>query len=232
MLQLRKSNERGHANHGWLDSYHTFSFADYYDPEHMGFSVLRVINEDRIDGGQGFPTHPHRDMEIITYVIDGALQHKDSMGNSTVIKPGEVQTMSAGTGVRHSEFNPLPNTTTHLLQIWIESDQEGHTPGYGQKSFTPLLLKNSFVLVASGDGREDSIKINQDANMYVGKAATSGEKTLSLASGRNVWIQVIQGEVKVGDLNLTNGDGASGTHLSELQLRWSANSEFIVFDLP
>jgi hypothetical protein len=232
MLTLRKSQNRGHANHGWLDSYHTFSFADYYDPEHMGYSALRVINEDRIDGGAGFPTHAHSDMEIITYVVEGALQHKDSMGNSTMIKPGEVQTMTAGTGVRHSEYNPLPNTTTHLLQIWILPDRQGHTPGYGQKSFTSLLEEKQFVLVASHQGREESIKIHQDVDMYVGKSAKSGEKNLKTHPQRHLWVQVIKGEVKVGDLSLNPGDGASGTGLGELKLAWSANSEFIIFDMP
>ena len=232
MITIRKSNERGVANHGWLNSNHTFSFADYYDPKHMGYSVLRVINEDRIDGGSGFGTHGHRDMEIISYVIEGALEHKDSMGTSAIIKPGEVQRMSAGTGVRHSEQNHLKDEKTHFLQIWIMPEIEGINPGYEQKSFSNDFGCSDLILVASKNGKNGSITINQDVDMYVGKAAESGEKVLKTFKHRHTWIQVIKGEVKVEGSTLTSGDGAAIDNVDVMKLEWSKNSEFIVFDLP
>lgn len=232
MIQVRRSDERGDANHGWLKSKHTFSFADYYDEKHMGFGQLRVINEDRIDGGTGFGSHGHRDMEIISYVIDGALQHKDSMGNTVVIKPGEVQRMSAGTGVRHSEQNDLKDKQTHFMQIWITPDQTGLEPSYGQKSFENDFGCSDMILVASKSGRNGSITINQDVDMYVAKAQDEGEKTLKTYPHRHLWVQVIKGEVTVEGTKLTAGDGAGIEKVDMLKVKWNKDAEFILFDLP
>ncbi len=232
MIKVRKSNERGHADHGWLNARHSFSFADYYDPENMGYSVLRVINEDRVAAGAGFPTHSHQNMEIITYIIDGALEHKDSMGNSAVIKPGEVQVMSAGSGVRHSEFNPLTNHQTHLLQIWILPSKDGLTPMYEQKSISEALAKNCFVHAVSEHGRSGIVTIHQDMNMYVAKSEQAGNKNLEASMKRHYWAQVIKGKVKVNGVELTAGDGAAIAEVSELKFDWQPSSEFIVFDLP
>lgn len=196
MICLRKSNDRGRADHGWLKSRHTFSFADYHDPDFMGFRTLRVINEDHIQGGKGFGTHPHRDMEIISYVASGALEHKDSMGNSTVILPGEVQRMSAGTGVRHSEFNPDPNHEVHLFQIWILPEKTGIPPSYGQKSFELELNNNDLVLVVSKDGRDGSLSMNQDADVYVSRLKPGRKFSLQIRSGRGIWAQMINGDRK------------------------------------
>src|SRR5205809_7896778 len=192
MIQIRRAGERGHANHGWLDTYHTFSFSDYYDPKFMGFRSLRVINEDWVQPGYGFPTHPHRDMEIITYVLEGSLEHKDSMGTGSVIRPGEVQKMSAGTGVRHSEFNPSPTEPAHLLQIWLTPERRGLTPGYEQKAFPEGERRNRWRLVASRDGRDGSVTIHQDAAMYVTSLDAGKEVTHSLPPGRHAWLQVIR----------------------------------------
>jgi hypothetical protein len=232
MIIIRKANKRGHANHGWLDTYHTFSFADYYDPAQMGFAVLRVINEDRIAGGMGFGTHPHQNMEIITYVIDGALAHKDSMGNEATINPGDVQHMSAGTGVRHSEFNPNKEIGTHLYQIWILPKKIGIKPQYGQKSFIESLEKNKFILVASQDGREGSVQVNQDLNMFIGKSKTAGEKKLAAVTSRHYWIQMVKGELKIDGKTLNASDGAGISQVKELNLMWGPESEFILFDMP
>lgn len=232
MITVRKSNERGNAEHGWLKSKHTFSFAEYFDPKHMGYSALRVINEDRIAGGTGFDTHGHRDMEIISYVISGALEHKDSMGTNTIIRPGEVQRMSAGTGVRHSEYNHMPDSETHFLQIWILPEKNGVQPGYDQKSFANDFGCSDMILVASKNGRNGSITINQDVDMYVAKAQDAGEKVLKTFKHRHTWIQVIKGEVKVEGETLTNGDGAAIGEVEAMKLQWSKDSEFIVFDLP
>lgn len=232
MITLRKANERGNAEHGWLHSNHTFSFAGYYDPKHMGYSALRVINEDRIDGGTGFDTHGHRDMEIISYVIDGALEHRDSMGTKAVIMPGEVQRMSAGTGVRHSEYNHLQDKQTHFLQIWILPEKAGVEPGYAQKSFANDFGCSDMVLVASKNGRNGSITINQDVDMYVVKAQDMGEKIFKTHPHRHTWVQVIKGDVKVEGATLTNGDGAAIDNVDVMKLEWSKGSEFIVFDLP
>lgn len=232
MIQIRRANERGDANHGWLKSKHTFSFADYYDEKHMGFGPLRVINEDRIDGGSGFGTHGHRDMEIISYVIDGALQHKDSMGNTTVIKPGEVQRMSAGTGVRHSEMNDLKDRVTHFLQIWIMPEKAGLPPSYGQKDFSSNFACSDLILVASKNGRDGSISMNQDVDMYVAKAADEGEKTLKTFKHRRLWVQVIKGRVSVEDTELQPGDGAAVSQVESLKLKWGQGAEFILFDMP
>ncbi|MBI2519721.1 MAG: pirin family protein [Bdellovibrio sp.] len=230
MITIRKSEERGYADHGWLQTKHTFSFANYHDSKYLGFRTLLVINEDRVLAESGFPMHSHRDMEIITYVVEGALEHQDSMGNSSVIKPGEVQRMSAGTGVTHSEYNPLRDQTTHLLQIWIVPDKNNYRPGYSQKSFSQAFAKNNLVLVASHHGRDDSLTIHQDTDVYVGKCKLAGE---SLFKGQfeYQWIQVIKGEVKIKEQLLNAGDGAALSEINEFMLQWSNNSEFIIFDL-
>jgi hypothetical protein len=232
MIHVRKSEDRGLADHGWLKSRHTFSFAEYYDQAHMGFGPLRVINEDRIEGGTGFGAHSHRDMEIISYVIEGALQHKDSMGNATVIRPGEVQRMSAGTGVRHSEYNDLKDQTTHFLQIWIMPEKTGIEPGYEQKSFANDFGCSDMILVASKSGRDGSISLHQDVDMYVAQAQESGEKHLKTYVHRHLWLQVIKGEVQVEGETLRDGDGAGIEKVEFLRIQWSKGSEFILFDLP
>jgi quercetin 2,3-dioxygenase len=232
MIKLRKSEDRGHAEHGWLKSHHTFSFADYHDPKQMGFSALRVINEDFVAGGAGFPTHAHRDMEIITYIVDGVLEHKDSMGNTATISPGEVQRMSAGTGVRHSEYNHLKDKKTHLLQIWILPDQANYPAGYEQKDFSSELAKGDLVLVASNDGRNGSVSMNQDAEMYAAKSKTGGEKILNTDETRFYWLQVVKGIVKINDITLGAGDGAYASLETRLQFKWQPDSEFLLFDLP
>jgi len=235
-MQVRRSSERGHANHGWLDSYHTFSFANYYDPEHMGFGVLRVINEDRIAGGAGFPMHPHKDMEILTYVISGALAHKDSMGNSAVILPGEVQRMSAGTGVRHSEFNSLKDQETHLLQIWMLPDQANYQPGYEQKSYTDSLAKKPLVLVLSRDGKEGTVRHNQDVELYASYFQKSFVETFYIRPLRSVWLQMIAGELTLTKKDkketLLAGDAIAATGDGGLKIEASQDAHFLLFDLP
>jgi quercetin 2,3-dioxygenase len=232
VIQIRKSEERGRAEHGWLKSYHSFSFADYYDENFMGWGALRVINEDWIQGGMGFGTHGHRDMEIITYILEGALEHKDSMGTVAAIHPGEVQRMSAGTGVRHSEYNKLQDKNTHLLQIWILPEKEGVTPSYEQKSFEKEFATGDLVLVASQDGRGGSVKINQDAQMYVCNTKVKGEKTHTTTAERYLWVQVVKGTVSVDGHSLGGGDAAALKDVSSVKLSWTENSEFILFDLP
>lgn len=230
MLTVRKSEERGSGFHGWLKSRHTFSFAEYYDPKQMGYRALRVINEDRIAGGTGFGSHPHRDMEIISYVIKGALEHKDSMGNATVIRPGEVQRMSAGTGVVHSEKNAA-DEETHFFQIWILPDKAGHAPGYGQKSFEKDLNEKKLVLVVSKEGREGSITMNQDADVYVSRLKANEEFDFNIREGRHVWIQVIKGSVEVNGAELRNGDGLAIDDIDSLEVSASQDSELLLFDL-
>ena len=232
MIQIRKSEDRGLAKIDWLTSRHTFSFADYYDENHMNFSVLRVINEDWIEGGKGFDTHPHRDMEIISYVVEGALEHKDSMGNKTIIKPGEVQRMSAGTGVRHSEHNHLADKNTHLLQIWILPEEKGMKPSYDQKSFSKEFECSDLVLVASKTGRNGTVTIHQDVAMYAAKAQNAGEKAIKTFPHRHYWLQVIKGEVSADSSKLSPGDGAGITGIESLKLKWNKGAEFIFFDLP
>lgn len=238
MIQIRKSKERGHASHGWLDSYHTFSFADYYDPQYMGFRVLRVINEDRIEGGQGFPTHPHRDMEIITYVTEGALEHQDSLGNRGVIRPGDVQRMSAGTGIHHSEFNHEKSATTGLLQIWILPDKAGHESSYEQVNFTSQLDSKDLVLVASPNGQEGSVMLHQDMRLYAARWASPRAIEFKTSAGRYAWVQVVKGNVDVviGDGSvhvLSAGDGAAIANETALKIQSSnGGSEFLLFDLP
>lgn len=232
MIQIRKSQDRGHANHGWLKSKHSFSFADYHDPKNMGFSILRVINEDRITGGNGFGAHPHHDMEIITYIIDGALAHKDSMGNAAIIRPGEVQTMSAGTGVKHSEYNELGDQETHLLQIWLLPKAMSIKPSYGQKSFEKMLSEKDLVLVVSPTGREGSIAMNLDADLYASKLKSGKKLEFALKPNRSSWIQLISGELKLNDESLKSGDGVAISDESLLKIESRTDSHFLLFDLP
>ncbi len=231
MMQLRKSDARGLANHGWLKSLHTFSFARYFDPEQMGFRALRVINEDRIDGGTGFGAHPHRDMEIISYVVKGALEHQDSMGTKAIIRPGEVQRMSAGSGVVHSEYNQLPDEETHFFQIWIQPKSRGGEPGYGQKSFADELARKNLVLVVSEDGRDGSISIKQDADLYISRMKTDEELSFSLRSGRGAWVQIVSGGVSLNGRDLKTGDGVAVTGVDELRFLAAQPTEFLLFDL-
>lgn len=231
MIHVRKSEDRGFVDLGWLKSRHSFSFGEYYDRNHMGFSVLRVINEDRIEGGSGFETHGHKDMEIISYVISGGLQHKDSMGNTTTIRPGEVQVMSAGTGVMHSEFNALSDVTSHFLQIWILPDRKGYQPRYGQKDFSKDLELGEMILVASRDGRVGSIPINQDADLYVMHSSKNGEFQFNILAGHRIWIQVVSGCLNVNEYNLETGDGIGIEELSSIAVCWKSNAKFIIFDL-
>lgn len=230
MLQLRRSLERGHAQHGWLDSYHTFSFAGYYDPRFMGFRSLRVINQDVIIGGSGFPTHPHRDMEIITYMIRGTLAHRDSMGHTAKIERGEVQYMSAGTGITHSEFNANTNKDAELLQIWIIPPKEGLPTRYGQKNFKDKFQENRLVKVLSPDGSDESLQIFQNASLYVGWLMPQ-ELTLPLAPSRYGWLQVVKGEVEIAGSKLQAGDALALSNLQDPQLRVLSESEFLFFDL-
>jgi redox-sensitive bicupin YhaK (pirin superfamily) len=230
MIRLRKSEERGHADHGWLNSWHTFSFANYYDPQHMGFRALRVINDDVVAGGGGFPTHPHRDMEIITYVLSGALEHKDSMGNGSVIRPGNVQYMAAGTGVQHSEFNHSPLEPVHLLQIWIQPDTRGAKPSYAERSFAEAPA-GALTLIASKSGRDGSIAINQDANVLVGKFEAGNTATYSIGEGRGVWLHVAEGEVTLNGESLKTGDAAALTAEKAVELRATKPSQVLLFDL-
>jgi redox-sensitive bicupin YhaK (pirin superfamily) len=231
MITIRKANDRGHARHGWLDSHHTFSFADYHDPDHMGFRTLRVINEDRVEPGQGFGTHPHRDMEIISYVLEGSLEHKDSMGTSSVIRPGEVQRMSAGTGVLHSEYNPSNSEPVHFLQIWISPERKNLKPGYEQKAFPEEARKNKLRLVASRDGRDGSLTIHQDAELYTSLLSKGGKVRHALPSGRFAWIQVTRGSVSLNGQALNAGDGASVGGEKVLELSSTGDAEVLLFDL-
>ena len=230
MMTLRKAEDRGHAEHGWLDTYHTFSFAGYYDPEHMGFRSLRVINDDKVAPGGGFGMHPHRDMEIITYVLSGALEHKDSMGNGRTIKPGEVQYMAAGTGVQHSEFNPSEKEPVHLLQIWIQPDRKGAKPRYEEKSIVKAKT-GALNLVASKSGRDGSIAINQDAELYVAKLAPGDKVTHVLRSQRHAWVHVAQGEVTLKGQRLRSGDAAALSDEGSIDLSANGDSQVLLFDL-
>ena len=230
MKMIRRANERGHAEHGWLDTYHTFSFANYYDPNWMGFRSLRVINDDLVMPKMGFGTHPHRDMEIITYVLSGALQHKDSMGNGRVIRPGEVQYMAAGTGVQHSEFNPSQDEAVHLLQIWIVPERRGVKPHYAEKSLVEAP-KGQFNLVTSKSGRDGSLAINQDAELYVAKLETGNEVSHALKPGRHAWVHVAEGEVKFNGDTLRSGDAVALSDESGVQLVAAKPSQVLLFDL-
>ena len=232
MLQIRKSRERGHADHGWLNSYHTFSFADYFDPQQMGFSALRVINEDRVQPGEGFPTHGHRDMEIISYVLDGALEHKDSLGTGSVIRPGDVQRMSAGTGVRHSEYNASAEQPVHFLQIWIQPDQLGGAPGYEQRHFPPEELSGRLRLIAAPDGDEGAVTLQQDARLYATRLDGEQEVTHMLPAGRRAYVQVARGSVQLNGEPLAAGDGARVENEATLRLSSGTHAEVLLFDLP
>jgi hypothetical protein len=232
MMQVRKSCERGHANHGWLDTYHTFSFADYYDPEQMGFGPLRVINEDRVEPGQGFGTHGHRDMEIITYVLDGGLQHRDSLGNGSVIRTGDVQRMSAGTGVLHSEFNASPRDPVHFLQIWIEPSARGVRPGYEQRHFAAEDRRGRLRLIASPDGRDASVTIHQDARVYAVDLGVDEAVAHSLEAGRRAYVHVARGAVILNGTPLEAGDGARLVDETALNLSALQESQVLFFDLP
>lgn len=230
MLTIRKAEDRGHANHGWLDAHHSFSFAGYHDPRWMGFRTLRVLNDDTIAGGGGFGTHPHRDMEIITYVLSGALAHKDSMGNGRVIRPGEMQYMAAGTGVEHSEFNDSETEPVHLLQIWIYPDRKGAKPAYAERSFAKAPA-GRLHLVASKSGRDGSIGINQDADVYLAKLNIGDSVQHSLKSQRHAWVQVAEGEVTLNGQALKAGDGAALSEEAVVELRATQPAQVLVFDL-
>jgi redox-sensitive bicupin YhaK (pirin superfamily) len=231
MITIRQSDERGHLNHGWLDTYHTFSFDQYYDPAHMHFRSLRVINEDRVAAGRGFPTHSHRDMEIVTYILAGALEHRDSMGNGSVIRPGDVQRMSAGTGVAHSEFNPSPSESVHLLQIWIMPRARNLSPSYEQKAFSEDDRRNRLRLVASEDGRDGSVTIQQDASLYAAILGRDSAIEQTLSENRYAWLQVARGSLNVNGHNLTQGDGAAISREKSLKLLASEEAEVLLFDL-
>ena len=232
MLQIRKSEERGDANHGWLKSKHSFSFADYYDPQHTGFGPLLVINEDRVAQGQGFGTHGHRDMDIISYVLDGALEHKDSMGTGSVLHYGDVQRMSAGTGVRHSEFNGSQSAPLHFLQIWIKPNVTGIPPGYEEKHFTPETKQGQLRLIASSDGREGSVLIHQDAAIYAAILDGADQVEHTLAAGRLGYVHVIRGRVTVNGTTLSGGDALKLSDEGALTLAQAEAAEVLVFDLP
>lgn len=231
MITTRHAEERGRANMGWLDSRHSFSFGHYYDPAHMGFGPLRVINEDRVQPGQGFPTHGHENMEIISYVLDGALEHKDSIGTGSVIRPGDVQRMSAGTGIRHSEYNHSHDDPVHFLQIWIVPNERDIEPGYEQKAFPEAERRGRLRLVASPDGRDGSLTLHQDARLYATILAENESVSLPLARDRRAWVQVARGSVTVNGEQLYPGDGAALSDEDTVQIRATSDAEALVFDL-
>jgi len=231
MITIRKSAERGHADHGWLNSYHTFSFAGYRDPAHMGFRSLRVINEDRVAAGQGFGTHAHHDMEIVSYVLDGELEHKDSMGNGEILRPGEFQRITAGTGITHSEFNPSANRPTHFYQIWLLPERKGIEPSYEQKAFEAAGRQNRFQLVASRDGREGSLLIHQDAQIYLADVQAGASLTRELARDRHAWLQVLRGSLTVNGHSLQAGDAAAASDEDRLTIHGDDQAELMLFDL-
>jgi quercetin 2,3-dioxygenase len=231
MMRVRKAKERGHAQHGWLESYHTFAFAEYHDPAHMGFRALRVINEDRVQPGEGFGTHSHRDMEIVTYVLDGALQHKDSLGNGSIMRPGEVQRMTAGTGVSHSEFNASRGALVHFLQIWVLPEAQGLPPSYEQRAFPDLQRGDRLRLVASHDARDGSVKIHQDVDLYAAIVSAGATMRHELRPGRHAWLQVAFGELTANDQTLAAGDGAAFSDEPAVALAAREASEILLFDL-
>jgi quercetin 2,3-dioxygenase len=231
MITIRKSDERGRANHGWLDTHFSFSFADYFDPEHVQFRTLRVMNDDRVAGGGGFPPHPHRDMEIVTYVLEGALQHQDSMGNGSVIKPGDIQYMSAGSGVTHSEFNASKTEPVHLYQIWMMPDKRGHKPAYDQKHFSEAEKRGKLRLLASPDGRDGSVKIRQDNELYATVLGAGEQVKHALKPERHAYIQVARGRVKLNGKSLETGDGAAISVEKSVELTGVDNAEVLLFDL-
>lgn len=231
MITVRRSDERGFFDFGWLRTRHTFSFGDYRDPRFLGFRQLRVINEDQVAPGAGFPAHPHRDMEIVSYVVSGAIEHRDSMGNGSIIRPGEVQRMSAGTGVRHSEFNPSPSESLHFLQLWIVPDRPGHPPGYEQRPFPESERRGALRLVASPDGRDGSVSLHQDVQLYA-SLPRSGESLVHvLRPGRHAWVQVIAGELELLGERLAAGDGAAISGEERLEIQAPVTGEFLLFDL-
>jgi quercetin 2,3-dioxygenase len=231
VINIRRSDERGGGDFGWLNTKHTFSFDQYHDPKFMGFRSLRVINEDWVQGGHGFPMHPHRDMEIITYVLEGALEHKDSMGNGSTIRPGDGQRMSAGTGVRHSEANSSKTDPAHLLQIWILPDRRGHEPGYEQKSFPETEKRGKLRLIASPDGKDGSVTIHQDARLYASLLEPGEEVKHELSKGRYAWLQVAKGAVELNRKTLKQGDGAAVSDEKVLAIKGTADTEILLFDL-
>lgn len=232
MNQIRRSNERGYADHGWLKSFHTFSFADYFDPQQIEFGPLRVINEDRVAPGAGFGTHGHRDMEIISYVLAGELAHKDSLGNGSTIRPGDVQRMSAGQGVRHSEFNPSPTEPVHFLQIWIQPNVLGIEPSYEEKRFSSEQKRGQLRLIASPDGADGSVTIHQDARLYAGLFNGDERATLEVDDGRRIYVHVARGAVTVNGEQLAAGDALKLMHATRLQVEQGRDAEVLVFDLP
>ena len=231
MLTIRQSNQRGHFNHGWLNTYHTFSFDQYYDPRYMGFRSLRVINEDFVAAGRGFPTHGHRDMEIITYILEGALKHEDSMGNGSVIRPGDVQRMTAGTGVRHSEKNASDKERVHLLQIWILPNADNLAPGYEQKAFSEEERRGQLRLIASADGRDDSVRLNQDVSLFASILEAGDSVEHMMDQTRYAWIQVARGQISVNGEAAQQGDGVIVVGESSLAIRAQEPSEILLFDL-
>jgi len=232
MNALRRSHERGHANHGWLDSYHSFSFADYFDPKHIEFGPLRVINEDRVAPDEGFGTHPHRNMEIISYVLSGELAHKDSMGNGSVIRPGDVQRMSAGSGILHSEFNPSSTERVHFLQIWIQPNEMGIEPSYEEKNFSDSEKQGRLKLIASPDGADGSVLIHQDASVYVGRFDGDEQAEVELKPGRRSYVHVVRGEIRVNGIKLGAGDALKVTEATKVGVDDGRAAEVLVFDLP
>ena len=231
MLEIRRSNERGHADHGWLNSFHSFSFADYYDRKHTSFGALRVINEDRVQAGTGFGTHGHRDMEIVSYVLEGALEHKDSMGTGSIIRPGDVQRMSAGSGVLHSEKNPSATEHVHFLQIWITPRAPGLPPSYEQKHYSEAAKRGRLVLIASEDGRDGSVTIAQDAALYAGLFDGAERAVLDIAPGRRAYVHVARGEANVNGNSLTAGDALKAVDPQQIVIESGRNAEVLVFDL-
>ena len=231
MIQILKSDERGHANHGWLDTHFTFSFADYYDPKHVQFRTLRVMNDDRVAGGGGFPMHPHRDMEIVTYVLEGALEHRDSMGNGSVIKPGDIQYMSAGTGVTHSEFNASETEPAHLYQIWMFPEKQGLKPTYGQKNFSEAEKRGKLRLLVSPDGRDGSVKIRQDNELYATVLGDGETVKHELKPDRHAYVQVARGSVTLNGKKLEEGDGAAISDENAVELIGCDKAEVLLFDL-
>jgi redox-sensitive bicupin YhaK (pirin superfamily) len=231
MITIRKSEERGHFDFGWLDTFHTFSFDQYFDPAHTHFRSLRVINEDRVQPSRGFPTHSHRDMEIITYILSGTLEHRDSMGNGSLIRPGDVQRMTAGSGVSHSEFNPSNSESVHLLQIWIHPERRNLSPGYEQKTFSEDERQGRFRLIVSPDGIDGAVKINQNASVYAGILNADQRIEYTLANGRYAWLQVARGTVKLNETELKQGDGAAATAENSLSIIAHDQAELLLFDL-
>jgi redox-sensitive bicupin YhaK (pirin superfamily) len=231
MIQVRRASDRGHADHGWLKTWHTFSFATYQDSQHMRYRSLRVMNEDIVAPGQGFGTHPHNDMEIVTYVLSGALEHRDSMGNGEVLRPGEFQRLTAGTGITHSEFNPSKSEPVHLYQIWLYPEKKGLEPSYEQKAFDASLRRNQLQRVASISGEDGSLKIHQDASIYLLNPTPGQTVSIPINAGRGLWIQVLRVELKVDNESLGTGDGASVDGLSAVTLSTSSAAEVMIFDL-